>query len=247
MKTKKIIVAGALVREAIYSRAAAREPSRIRQAKRKISTEAQQRLNARYSWEKLELMLAANFRIGDLFTTLTFDDDHLPADRKQAAALFKKFRKDLTEIRSARGEETRMIWALENVHDGGRWHVHVVINATGNDFSEILRCWPYGSDVDILRLQVDSAKNYESLARYMCKERRERQGLRTWSYTRNCRHPEVETFVVPDETDITAPEGATVLEETSKRTEWAEYHYIKYLAGQTVQLAAKKPRRRRKL
>ena len=61
MKTKKIIVAGCLVREGIYSRAAGREEPRIRAAKRRASTEAQQRINARYSWEKLELMLAANF------------------------------------------------------------------------------------------------------------------------------------------------------------------------------------------
>lgn len=246
MKTKKIIVAGALVREAIYTRAAARESSRIRQAKRQMSSEAQQRLNAKYSWEKLELMLAANFRIDDLFLTLTFDDQHLPADRQQAAATFKKFRKDLTEIRKARGEEARIIWSIENVHDSGRWHVHAVINATGNDFVDILHCWPYGSDVEIMRLQVDSEKNYESLARYMCKERRERQGLRTWSYTRNCRHPEVETIIVPDSEDIAAPEGATVLEEATKRTEWAEYHYIKYLAGPAAQLPASRPKRRRK-
>ena len=57
MKTEKTIVAGRLVRKAIYTRAAARESARIRQAKRKISTEAQQRMNAKYSWAKLELML----------------------------------------------------------------------------------------------------------------------------------------------------------------------------------------------
>ena len=247
MKTEKTIVAGRLVRKAIYTRAAARESARIRQAKRKISTEAQQRMNAKYSWEKLELMLAANFQAGDLFVTLTFDDDHLPGNRKRTAAILKKFRKELAEIRKARGEELRMIWAIESVHGAGRWHIHLVVNETRNDFADILRCWPYGSDVEILRLQIDREKNYESLARYMCKERPERQGLRGWSYTRNCRHPEVETRIVPDSEDIQAPEDATVLEDSSKRTEWAEYHYIKYLAGQTVQLPGKKPRRRRKL
>lgn len=155
MKTEKTIVAGRLVRKAIYTRAAARESARIRQAKRKISTEAQQRMNAKYSWEKLELMLAANFQAGDLFVTLTFDDDHLPGDRKRTAALLKKFRKDLAEIRKARGEELRMIWAIESVHGAGRWHIHLVVNETRNDFVDILRCWPYGSDVEILRLQVD--------------------------------------------------------------------------------------------
>lgn len=65
MKTKKIIVAGPLVREVIYSRAGSREDAVVRQAKRKTSTEAQRRANARHSWEKLELMLAANYVPGD--------------------------------------------------------------------------------------------------------------------------------------------------------------------------------------
>ena len=136
MKTEKTIVAGRLVRKAIYTRAAARESARIRQAKRKISTEAQQRMNAKYSWEKLELMLAANFQAGDLFVTLTFDDDHLPGDRKRTAAILKKFRKELAEIRKARGEELRMIWAIESVHGAGRWHIHLVVNETRNDFAD---------------------------------------------------------------------------------------------------------------
>lgn len=245
MKTIKRITAGRLVRLAIYPRAAARESVRIRQEKRKISTEAQQRLNAKYSWQKLEQMLAANYWTDDLVVTATFDDDHLPADRKQAAASFKKFRKEISEIRKAKGEEARIIWVIENAHDG-RWHIHFVINATGDDFVDILRCWPYGSDIEIQRLQVDREKNYESLARYMCKERRERQGLRSWSYTRNCRHPEVETVTVPDGSDIAAPEDATILEDSSKRTEYADYHYIKYLAGQLDQPHRKKPRRRLK-
>ena len=247
MKTEKTITAGRLIRKAIYPRAAARESARIRQAKRKMSTEAQQRLNAKYSWEKLELMLAANFGPGDLFVTLTFDDEHLPEDRSQVSAIFKKFRHEIQEIRKAQGQEAVIIWGFENVHDSGRWHVHLVINATGNDFVEILRCWPYGSDVEILRLQVDREKNYESLARYMCKERRDRQGLRSWSCTRNCKRPEVETRIVPDDADISAPEDVMILEDASKRTEWAEYHYIKYIAGEPDRVPAKRTRRRRKL
>ncbi len=245
MKTKKIIVAGRLVREAIYPRSAARESARIRQAKRRMSTEAQQRINARYSWEKLELMLAANFDPGDLFATLTFDDAHLPPDRKAAAAVLKKFRKTLTEFRKERGEETRIIWSIENAHDAGRWHVHLVVNATGNDFADILRCWPYGTDVEIRKLQVDQEKNYETLARYMCKEARERPGLRAWSYTRNCRHPETETFPVPDDAQIEAPQDATVLAEETKRTEYADYHYIKYLAAAAADPPKRRTKRRR--
>ena len=246
MKTKKIIVAGALVREVIYTRAASRDRAVIRQAKRKVSTEAQQRLNARYSWEKLELMLAANFLPRDLVVTLTFDDQHLPATRAEAAARLKKFRSELARIRAAAGQEMRMIWTIENRSGDGRWHVHLVVNQTGDDFREILRCWPCGGNTEIRRLRVDKQKNYESLARYMCKEARERSGLRSWSYTRSCRHPEVETFPVSDDTRIEVPEDATVIVQEQKRTEWAEFEFVKYLASAPVRLRRGRPRAHRK-
>ncbi len=41
-------------------------------------TAGQELLNARYSYSKLERPLSANFDDGDLFVTLTYDDDHPP-------------------------------------------------------------------------------------------------------------------------------------------------------------------------
>ena len=77
-RTRKIITAGLLVVEAIYPRVEAKDGSRARAAKHKASSEAQKRMNAIYSWQKLELMLAANMRPGDLWLTVTYDDAHLP-------------------------------------------------------------------------------------------------------------------------------------------------------------------------
>lgn len=249
MMRKKIIVAGSLVKECVYSCPAGREDARIRAEKRKISSAAQQRINARYSWQKLELMLAANFVTGDLVVTLTFDDEHLPETRAAASAQLKKFRADLSRLRQAAGEQLVMIWTTENKSGSGRWHHHCVINATSrSDFVDILSCWPHGSDIEIQRLEIGGRKSYESLARYFCKEARERAGLRSWSYTRNCRHPEIETFPVPDDTEVRAPEDATVLEQSSDRTIFGQYAYIKYLAAspQSMRKLRPKSKRRRK-
>ncbi len=247
MMRKKIIVAGSLVKECVYSCPAGREDARIRAEKRKISSAAQQRINARYSWQKLELMLAANFVPGDLVVTLTFDDQHLPETRAAASAMLKKFRADLSRLRKAAGEQLVMIWTTENKSGSGRWHHHCVINATsGSDFVDILSCWPHGSDIEIRRLEIGGRKSYESLARYFCKESRERAGLRSWSYTRNCRHPEIETFLVPDDTEIRAPEDATVLEESSDRTMFGQYAYIKYLAASPQSLRKLRPKTKRR-
>ncbi len=247
MMRKKIIVAGSLVKECVYSCPAGREDARIRAEKRKISSAAQQRINARYSWQKLELMLAANFVPGDLVVTLTFDDQHLPETRAAASAMLKKFRADLSRLRKAAGEQLVMIWTTENKSGSGRWHHHCVINATsGSDFVDILTCWPHGSDIEIRRMEIGGRKSYESLARYFCKESRERAGLRSWSYTRSCRHPEIETFPVPDDTEVRAPEDATVLEQSSDRTMFGQYAYIKYLAASPQSLRKLRPKTKRR-
>lgn len=245
MKMKKILVAGPLVKEVIYTRAAGAERPKVRAAKRKASTEAQELMNAKYSWQKLELMLAANFVPGDLVITLTYDDAHLPKSREAAQLRLKQFRAALAGVRKDRGEELRMVWATENVTGGGRWHHHIVVNATGGDFAEIAGLWPNGADMEIRKLQVDRDKNYESLARYMCKEPRERPGLRSWSYTRSCRHPEVEVFPVPDDAEIAVPEDAILLEDVNKRTEFAEIRFVKYLAAKPVKLRRRTRRPRR--
>jgi hypothetical protein len=247
MMRKKIIVAGSLVKECVYSCPAGREDARIRAEKRKISSAAQQRINAKYSWQKLELMLAANFVPGDLVVTLTFDDQHLPETRAAASAMLKKFRTDMSRLRKAAGEQLVMIWTTENKSGSGRWHHHCVINATsGSDFVDILTCWPHGSDIEIRRLEIGGRKSYESLARYFCKEPRERAGLRSWSYTRSCRHPEIETFPVPDDTEVRAPEDATVLEQSSDRTMFGQYAYIKYLAASPQSLRKLRPKTKRR-
>ena len=246
MLQKRETVAGRQVEVALSTRAGSREPVKIRAAKRKASSEAQAKMNARLSWRKLERMLAANFDVGDLVITLTYDDQHLPTSRQKAQARLKRFRKDLKTSRAARGKEMRMIYNTENVSGSGRWHHHVVVNATDKeDFAEILRCWPNGEDIEIRRLQVDREKNYESLARYMCKERPEKN-KNAWGCTRNCRRPESESFPVPDDTTIEIPEGAILLEDSQVRTEWGAWHYVKYLATSPQRIRARRPKRRKK-
>lgn len=229
MKTKKIISAGPLVLEAVYPRGSRWDSPRVRGAKRKLSSEAQQRMNMKYSFQKLELMLAANFGPGDLMATPTYDEAHLPRSREAANARLKKFRADLSALRKPGGDELRMVWTTENAFGEGRWHHHCVLNAVGDDFDTIQRLWPYGN-VEIRKIKIDKDHSYEALARYLCKEARERPGLRSWSYTRSCRKPEIETFPVPDDTPLQPPEGATVYEESSDRTEFGSYRFVKYLA-----------------
>lgn len=244
---KKIIHAGALVIEAVYPRMDRRDSERARAAKRKASTEAQKRMNQIYSWQKLELMLAANFRPGDLVVTLTYDDAHLPESRKASELRLKYFRQQLAAHRLMTGQGLVMIWNTEHKHGDGRWHHHTVLNATGDDYDLIRRLWIYGSDIEIKPLRVDKEKNYETLARYMCKEEGERLGQRKWSYTRNARKPEVETFRVEEDTTVQVPKGATEISVFSDSNQYGSARVIKYLApGWEKRPTVRAKRRRRK-
>ncbi len=244
-KRKKIIVAGALVLEAVYPAVNSRDKAGVRAGKRKISSEAQKRMNAIYSYQKLELLLAANFVPGDIVCTLTYDDRHLPASRKAAEAKLKYFRQKLAATRKQRGATLVMFWNSEHRHGDGRWHHHCILNSTGDDFAEILKLWGQG-EIEFTPLRVDREKNYATLARYMAKEGRERVGQRSWSYTRNARKPEVETYLVPNDEKLKPPRTAIVFEDTGDvQTEYGHYRFIKYLCASSV-TARRRARRRRK-
>lgn len=242
-KTKKIIVAGSLVVEGIYPRAKRGDSDRARGEKKKLSSAAQQRMNQIYSAQKLEFMLAANFVLGDCVVLLTYDDDNLPLSRKEAEGRLKYFRAKLGKLRKAAKAELRMIWNTEGKHGEKRFHHHIVCNSTGDDLEDLQQSWSYGS-VELKPLRLDKEKNYASLARYMCKETREKPGLRSWSYSRNCKHPEVESFAVPDDTTIQAPKGSVVLEEYSESNQYGNYKVVKYISSKLPR--APRARRRRK-
>ena len=255
-KFLKTIDAGVLQVVALYDKADAREPQAVRAAKKKNSSAAQRRMNQIYSYQKLELMLATNFPTpgSGLVVTLTYDDKHMPASRKKAQLRFKYF---LGKLRKAREEaglpEPVVFWCPEILtSSSGRWHHHMVIDATGNDIEMIRRCWIYASEIEVEPIRVDAEKNHETLARYMTKELRECQeyeakpGLHGWSCTRNARKPLTDKVTVPDDYRLEPPAECTILSDERKATEWASYHIIKYRydpAGYT-----KKPRaiRRRK-
>lgn len=242
-KWKKIVVAGPLVMETVYPRINSTDSSKVRGAKRKLSSEAQQRMNMKYSYQKLEFLLAANFSPGDLVCTFTYTDDALPAARKEAEGKLKYFRAKLSAARKKRKHELRMVWSTEHKHGDGRWHHHCVINSTGSDLEELKRLWTNGH-VEVRPLKLDRDLSYEGLARYMAKEDREKLGQRSWSYTRTCKQPEVETFIVPDDTPLQAPKGSQVIEQASETTAYGSYRFIKYLAtGNAVRRKVKARRR----
>lgn len=246
-KFKKIVVAGPLVIETVYPAPNPRDSAGVRAGKKALSSAAQQRMNWKYAWQKLELEIAANFTVGDLWVTFTYDNEHLPGTRKEANGRMQAFWKKLRAARKGRGQELRYIYATEHKHGDGRWHHHLLINSTGDDYALIRELWGQGN-IEFKSLRVDREKNFETLARYLCKEQRDKVGQRLWSGSRNLRKPEKECFRVPNDTPLMPPETAELLDDSGDvRTAYGHFRYIKYLAGGwpgTVQVRAKRKRRR---
>lgn len=245
-KFKKIIVAGPLVVETVYPASNPRDSAGVRAGKKALSSEAQQRMNLKYAYQKLELLIAANFGIRDLYITFTYDDAHFPNSRKEANERMKAFWRRLRAARKEKGQELRYIYVTEHKHGEGRWHHHVLINATGDDYNLIRELWGQGG-IEFRKIRIDRDKNYETLARYLCKEQRDKVGLRLWSGSRSLHKPERECFRVPDDTPLTPPRNATVLTDTGDvTTAYGHYRYIKYLANGWTNIKAPRTKRRRR-
>lgn len=239
-KIKKTIVAGPLVIEAVYPALSPRDPEAVRQGKKHLSSQAQQRLNLKNAYRKLELLLAANFVHGDLWLTLTYDDAHLPASRGEAMAQVRKF---FRKLRARRKDgSVRYIYCTEHRHGDGRWHHHMMLNYGGEDYAELQALWGQGFVIGS-PIKIDREHTYEALARYMCKEQRDKVGQRLWSCARGLNKPEIDTQRVPNDLELSAPDGAAVLEDTGDVvTVYGHYRYLKYMAQG---FGEAQPRRRR--
>lgn len=199
-------------------------------------------MNLKYAYQKLELEIAANFGAGDLFVTLTYDDAHLPSNRKDAVKRIQGFWRKLRKVRGK--ADLRYLYVTEGKHGGERLHHHVLINALGDDFQTIRDLWSFGQ-VDLVPLSFGVEQTFEALARYLCKEQRGKVGQRLWSGSRNLKKPEVETFRVEDDTSLVPPPGALVLEDSGDHvTTYGHFRFLKFIAKGGLD-APKKRRRRR--
>ena len=242
-KRHKLIRAGNLVSEVIYTAPQPRDSARVRAEKSKATTEAQKRVNMKTARRKMEMRIAANFDAGDLFVTLTFDNEHLPPKRDGAIDRMRAFLRLLRAARKARGDDLRYIYVLEGQHGKARLHFHIFINATGpHDSEDIKSLWAYGEDVDIKHIERDG---YFALAEYVTKERKP-VGARSWVCSLNLKQPVIETSFVSDSARLQVTHGAFVIEREEKETGEAGFQYVKYWLPMSPRSTTQRKRRRRK-
>lgn len=260
-KQLKIIDSCAFQELFLYDRAGRFDPPKVRAAKQKASSEAQKRMNLKNACRQVERRLAKNFPTAGSarWYTLTYDEEHLHRDpdpkvcRKKVLRDKDAFLKALRKGRAAAGlPAPRAAGCIEVLTSrNNRWHIHILIDATGDDDDEMVRrCWKKGTDIEIRPLRVDKEKNHETLARYMTKEMRELQdrcdapGAHVWFFTRNCLKVEVESFTVPDDYELDVPSGCEVMADRKEQTEFASWHYQKLRTDPAA--IPKRPRAKRR-
>lgn len=225
---RKIIRAGTLWMAVQYTAIRGQNQSSRREARAQISSPARESLNAKLSWQKLMLVLAANFRSADLVVTLTYRDECLPIRRELADRRLDYLIRNLREHRRARGHPLVYARITEGYHSGGRLHHHLIVNSTGQDYDVIRQLWQRdGDNVDFEPFGIDGAERW---AKYLTKEPREKGrryvGDRTWRTSRNVKKPVTSYEYVDSETELTPPPGAFVLDKTQCENSYGRFCHL---------------------
>lgn len=199
-----------------------------REARAQISTPARESLNAKLSWQKLMLVLAANFRSTDLVVTLTYRDERLPNRRELADRRLDYLIRNLRAVRQEQGQDLVYARTTEGYHSGGRLHHHLIINATGQDYEIIKELWQRdGDNVDFEPFGIDGAERW---AKYLTKEPREKGrrhvGDRTWRTSRNVKKPTTTYEYVAADTELIPPPGSVITDRAGCENCYGKFHYI---------------------
>lgn len=233
---------------------------KVRKAKTEHSTMAQRVLNKRLSHIGLTGILC-NFVDNPeaMFVTLTFDSKHYPETDKDTelfdfaykeAKLFLQRARRLTQRREQDMKTVFVVAGGDNV----RRHVHVVCDCL--DGEDLRALWDRGN-VDWHRLEdrqddpmkwdfvrengnVDPAQ----IAGYLMENAACCPlGKHPWHASRNCERAErVESYEIPDNQPIPAPEEADIINEEIKRNDYSEFRILELILPK-VQEVQHKPKR----
>lgn len=212
---RKIIQAGNLWMAVQYTAIHSGNQTARREARAQISSPARESLNAKLSWQKLMLTLAANFKKTDLVVTLGYRDGNLPKRREDADKKLSNLIRALRLHRRQLGQELIYVRVTEGYHSGGRLHHHLIINATGQDYDIIRKLWDKnGDNIDFEHFGSDGAERW---GKYLTKEPREKGrrhvGDRTWRTSIHMKKPDVLSILVEEGDDLTPPPGAYVTDK----------------------------------
>lgn len=229
-KQLKTITAGRLVTACLYTvpKYLRTDSPYQRAEKRKISTAGRMAINNRTSAQAFEGLVFCNFGPGDLYITLTYRPETLPATRREVLRDFKRFRRRL--LAAGWPGPIKYIYVPEHRHGEGRWHLHGILSGSGYSLElcrwDVEQAWGLG--MAEVRHLSGCVEDVLELSRYLTKERPE-VGDRGFIPSVGLRRPEVDSRRVPDRETLAAPPGCRALGNDSRNNSFGEFQWMKYL------------------
>lgn len=232
MKILSTMRAGRVVRQALYS---PRDPNpNTRRRAISIPKEEKDRANLKTSYEKLLMLLCANFSPGDWWVTLTYDDAHLPNTREESQPYWKKFMRWFRKYRKKHSEPLLYVYCTQLTTRGGgrRLHHHMILKHEDDSDAEMIKSlWCFGQITHVRKL-----KSFEEIldkAHYMCREPRELgvhvPGEQMWTASHGLVRPKFTyTTIDNDAIDISVPVGCTELSDPVQLPVYGGYKTIIY-------------------
>lgn len=146
--------------------------------------------NEREAVKNLARIINCNFKQGDMWITLTYPEDRLPASRAEAEADKERFLRECRRAyRKATGKGLRYVIAIAD-RDGQtgeetrRIHLHFVMDALA--YEVIASLWPAE---DLTYRRLDGRGDYTGIARYMVKNAGPANGKKRWSSSKGLMKP----------------------------------------------------------
>lgn len=189
-----------------------------RSEKKKVTSEAVQKVNDRYAQKRLERIINANFSEKDFHDTLTYEGE--APDPEEAQKNLRRFLERVKYAMKKKGQEFK--WVIVTEWKNKRIHHHMVTNAP----EELIRKqWKSGH---IFTSRLYESEDYSQLAAYLIKETEKtfRDGdsavKERYSRSRNLTVPEVRVEEVDARQLFEDPKpwkGYQIIEESVRRYE----------------------------
>ncbi len=219
---------------------------KVRSDRRKgSSSRAKMEANRIAAVRLLARTINCNWKQGDLFLTLEYDDPHLPRDVSESDKQASLFWRRLSREMKNQGVKVRGLWMTgvkdERTGEQARLHIHAILSAEGTetawneDTGEFEFCrigtrdlsdlWGNGNvHVEPLREQDD----YTPLAVYLLRQAEDAPDGKRWHPSRGLQKPVIESErVTAYPRELRAPGGACV-HEIGHYDEETGSHYIRY-------------------
>lgn len=224
---RKIVQAGNLWMAVQYTAFHSGSQITRREARAQISSPARESLNAKLSWQKLMLTLAANYSRHDLVVGLDYRDEDLPKRREDADRILSNFIRALRKVRKEQSIPLVYVRVTEGYHSGGRLHHHLILNSTGDDYEVIRQLWKYSDAVDFEEFGADGAERW---GKYLTKEPRTKGrryvGDRTWRTSQHMKKPDTISILVEEGDDLIPPDGAYVTDKAEVHNCYGHFYHM---------------------